>query len=123
MKVKPLFCPVVVMKRASNLSLFGKGAHAPIPLNMDLYKSWLKLTFNSNLGWMQTDNKSFKEIQDLWPCLHELEDRDKQRIKWKNIIVLDLHVTLFFQNRPDKYGSVKSELGVTNFHPKIKQSI
>lgn len=43
MKVKPLFCPVVVMKRASNLSLFGKGAHAPIPLNMDLYKSCLEL--------------------------------------------------------------------------------
>ena len=44
MKVKPLFCPVVIMKRASNLSLFGKGTQAPIPLNMDLYKSCLELT-------------------------------------------------------------------------------
>lgn len=103
MKVKPLFCPVVVMKRASNLSLFGKGAHAPIPLNMDLYKSWLKLTFNSNLGWMQTDNKSFKEIQDLWPCLHELEDRDKKKEKMKK----------HYCSRP-ACNSVFSKTGQTN---------
>lgn len=43
MKIKLLFCFVVVMKRVSNLLLFGKGVYVFILLNMDLYKFCLEL--------------------------------------------------------------------------------